>query len=211
MRRSTRMKCRLSQLNKLFFPEMITRISGTGNKVYLTFDDGPTPEITSQVLAFLLQYNAKATFFCRGDNAEGNPNLLRSIVNGGHVLGNHTYSHLHGWYTNSEEYTSDCNRAHEILNTPLFRPPYGKIRLSQYRKLRNSYTLYLWTALSWDFHPWISKERCLKISLRNLHPGSIIVFHDNQKSARNLLYVLPKILEFGSRKGYQFASLPLSV
>ena len=202
------MKCRLSQLNKIFFPEMITQFPGDEKNIYLTFDDGPTPEITDRVLAFLLKYNAKATFFCCGKNVLNNIGLYNRIIEEGHITGNHGYSHLHGWYTDAATYIADCEKASEIIKSTLFRPPYGKLRNSQYKALKNSYSLYLWTALSWDFHSWVSPKRCLKIVRRALQPGSIIVFHDTHKAAEKLLYTLPIILEEGIQQGYKFVSLP---
>jgi peptidoglycan/xylan/chitin deacetylase (PgdA/CDA1 family) len=188
---------------------MITHFSGNEKKIYLTFDDGPTPEITNQVLAFLLKYNAKATFFCCGKRVQNNPDLYSKIIEEGHVTGNHGYSHLHGWHTNTESYIADCHKASELIKSPFFRPPYGKLRMSQYKALKSHFTLYLWTALSWDFHPWVSPQRCLKIALKALKPGVIIVFHDTPKAADKLLYTLPKILETGIEQGYQFVSIPL--
>lgn len=187
---------------------MITHFPGDEKKIYLTFDDGPTPEITDRVLAFLLEYKAKATFFCCGENVQNNFDLYSKIIEQGHVTGNHGYSHLHGWYTDTTTYIADCYKASGQIKSRLFRPPYGKIRMSQYNILKNQYTLYLWTALSWDFHSRVGPKRCLKVVLKSLQPGSIIVFHDTSKAAEKLLYALPIILEEGTRLGYEFVSLP---
>lgn len=202
------MKNLLSQLNSLFFPEMITCLPGNENKIYLTFDDGPTPGITNQVLAFLSQFNARATFFCRGDNVMRNKDVYQLIINQGHLTGNHGYAHLHGWYTNTQKYLDDSNKAAEIIKTPIFRPPYGKITPAQYQQLKKHYTLYLWSALSWDFHPWVEPELCLHHTVKKLYPGAILVFHDTLKASKKLFYVLPRLLEAGSKNGLQYCSVP---
>lgn len=201
------MRLQLNLLNKLIFPEVIYKLPETDKKVYLTFDDGPTPGITSRVLAFLSQYNAKATFFCTGANVEKNIELFRKIKAEGHTTANHGYSHLHGWHTKTQNYTDDCNRSFEVIKSLLFRPPYGKMTFEQYNTLKNQYSIILWSALSWDFHPWVSREWCLSHSLRNMYPGSILVFHDNLKAADKLLYVLPRLLEEGGKKGYRFVGI----
>jgi peptidoglycan/xylan/chitin deacetylase (PgdA/CDA1 family) len=203
------MNTRLSQLNKLFYPGMITHLPDNEKKIYLTFDDGPTPEITNRVLALLFQFNIKATFFCRGDHVEAHPAIFSEIQKQGHTTGNHGYTHLHGWYTNAQKYIDDCNKAAKLIQNKIYRPPYGKITPAQYYQLKKEYTLYLWTALSWDFHPWVSKEMCYCIAKRNVFPGSILVFHDTAKAAPKLLYALPRLIEYGLNKGYQFN--PLSV
>jgi peptidoglycan/xylan/chitin deacetylase (PgdA/CDA1 family) len=196
-------------LNKFFFPEAIEFIPGEEKKIYLTFDDGPTPGITSQVLAFLSQYKAKATFFCKGAHVASQAKFFQMIQDSGHITGNHGFSHLHGWYTPTKKYVNDCHRAAEIIQNPIFRPPYGKLRPAQYHLLKKDFKIYLWTALSWDFHPWISKEQCLKIALRNLNPGAILVFHDTEKAFPSLNYALPRLLEEGTGKGFSFSALPL--
>lgn len=186
---------------------MITRFPKSENKIYLTFDDGPTPGITNQVLALLTKYKAKATFFCRGDNAESNPTLFKTIAAEGHSIGNHGFAHLHGWVTDTEQYVNDCLKAARLIPNRIFRPPFGKMTLAQHRSLKNDFTIYLWTALSWDFHPWITPRMCYWYSARNLNPGSILVFHDTEKAAAKLLYALPRLLELGLKKGYEFAAI----
>ncbi len=189
---------------------MVTHVPGTGNKIFLTFDDGPTPEITNRVLAFLLQYNAKATFFCTGKNVVSNPDLFQKIENAGHLTGNHGYDHLNGWTTRKSIYVEDCNKAARFIPNCIFRPPYGRITPGQYEILKKDFTLYLWTALTWDFHHMVSPELCLKRATKFLYPGSILVFHDTEKASDKLMYALPRLLEIGLNKGYQFAVLPSS-
>lgn len=187
---------------------MVTHVPGTGNKIFLTFDDGPTPGITNQVLAFLSHYNAKATFFCTGKNVIENQELFQEIEHAGHLTGNHGYSHLNGWTTKKSIYTEDCYKATLIIPNKIFRPPYGKITPGQYSILKKDFTIYLWTALSWDFHPVVSPELCLKKAKKHLYPGSILVFHDTEKASGKLIYTLPRLLEIGLNKGYQFDILP---
>lgn len=208
MHPNCKMQYLVSQLNKLVFPEIITRLPEDQNKIYLTFDDGPTPGVTNQVLAFLSQYNAGATFFCRGDRVNSYPELFRSIAEGGHMTGNHGHSHLHGWYTEKAKYLNDCMKAAEVIPNRIFRPPFGKMTPAEYRFLRKEFTIYLWSALSWDFHPRVSPELCLRIAAGNLRPGNILVFHDTGKASEKLLYVLPRLLESGMKKGLEFAAIP---
>lgn len=197
----------LSQWNNLLFPGIITHIPGNAKKIYLTFDDGPTPGITEQVLAFLFEYNAKATFFCRGDQVQKNLQLYNEILNSGHTTGNHGYAHLSGWCTNNRRYLEDFEKAVELIKNPIFRPPFGKISPLQYQHLKQRSTIYLWTALTWDFHPLVTPEKCLRRALRNLNPGSILVFHDSHKASRNMLYALPRLLKVGSQEGFEFCAL----
>ncbi len=189
---------------------MVTHIPGTGNKLFLTFDDGPTPEITKRVLAFLSQYNAKATFFCTGKNVAANPHLFQEIEKAGHLTGNHGYNHLNGWTTKKNVYAEDCHKAVQFIPNRIFRPPFGKITPAQYSLLKKDFTIYLWTALSWDFHSMVSPELCLKRATKHLYPGSILVFHDTIKASAKLMYTLPRLLESGLSKGYQFEILPLN-
>lgn len=203
------MNIRDSLWSKLLFPDIITFIPETENKIFLTFDDGPTPGITNQVLAFLSHYEAKATFFCIGRNAEQHKELIYQTLDQGHRIGNHGYSHLNGWTTSSSVYCNDCWKSAGILNDRIFRPPYGKITPGQYNLLKKEFTIYLWTALSWDFHLWVSKEQCLKYTAKNLFPGAILVFHDTVKASQKLLFTLPRLLEMGKEKGYDFSVLPV--
>lgn len=181
-------------------------IPNNSNKVFLTFDDGPTPEITNWVLTELQKHNAKATFFCVGDNAKKNTEILENTVNQGHKIGNHTFSHLNGWKTSTENYADNaqkCFMHNNIDNCQLFRPPYGKIKMSQAKVLQKmGYKIIMWDVLSADFDNNISQAKCLENVLSNIRSGSIIVFHDSQKAFKNLEYVLPRTLEFIAKKGF---------
>jgi peptidoglycan/xylan/chitin deacetylase (PgdA/CDA1 family) len=194
---------------KKLFSNYIWNIPNSENKVYLTFDDGPTPEITKWVLSKLKEYNAKATFFCIGDNIRKNPEIFQRVINEGHSIGNHTFNHLNGWKTSTKDYIENTNRCDEetrnlkLETRNLFRPPYGKIKPSQSKILRKlGYKIIMWDIISYDFDATISKEQCLENVLKNVQTGSIIVFHDSKKSFSNLEYVLPRTLDFLNEKGF---------
>ena len=198
-----------SIIRKLF-SNFVWNIPNSENKVYLTFDDGPTPEITNWVLNELEKYNARATFFCIGKNVEKYPEIYKSVVKNGHSVGNHTFNHLNGWFTNGETYTENVALAANVLseNCKLFRPPYGKIKPSQAKKLKNlGYKIIMWDILSADFDSTISREQCLQHVLKNIESGSIIVFHDSQKAFSNLEYILPKTLQYLKENNFVCAKI----
>lgn len=193
---------------KKLFSNYVWEIPNNKNKVYLTFDDGPTPEITEWTLNQLREYNAKATFFCIGDNIRKYPDIFQKVINEGHSIGNHTFNHLNGWKTSTLDYIENVKlyeTEHCKLNTEhckLFRPPYGKIKPSQSKILRKlGYKIIMWDVISYDFDATISKEKCLENVLKNVKSGSIIVFHDSKKAFSNLEYVLPRTLEYLKEKG----------
>ena len=201
-------------LIKKLFSNYIWEMPNSENKIYLTFDDGPTPEITEWTLQQLKKYNAKATFFCIGDNIRKYPEIFKKVIEEGHSIGNHTFNHLNGWKTSKHEYLENakkcqseiCNLQSAICN--LFRPPYGKIKPSQSRELRKlGYKIIMWDIISYDFDATISKEKCLENVLKNIKSGSIIVFHDSIKAFPNLEYTLPKVLEILNKKGFVFAKI----
>jgi peptidoglycan/xylan/chitin deacetylase (PgdA/CDA1 family) len=188
------------------------RVATSEKELYLTFDDGPHPEITRFVLEQLKRFDARATFFCIGKNVSANPELYAQIRSGGHSVGNHTQHHLNGWKTNDEEYLDDIKLAAQLIDSPLFRPPYGRIRRSQARRIneslgRNDVQVLMWDVLSGDFDQAISNEKCLQNVTNKSKEGSIIVFHDSEKAYPRLAYALPKCLEFFSSRGYRFKSL----
>jgi peptidoglycan/xylan/chitin deacetylase (PgdA/CDA1 family) len=199
-----------------FFSKYTWRLSFKSNVVFLTFDDGPTPEITEFVLSELKKYNAKATFFCIGKNIKKQSNTFNKIISEGHAIGNHTQNHLQGWKTNNQKYLKsvlECeniiaNWPQKVNNSKLFRPPYGKIRKSQARNLlKNGYKIIMWDVLSGDFDSSISNERCLQNVLKNTRNGSIIVFHDSVKAAEKIKYALPRVLKALSDKGFSFSKI----
>jgi len=205
-------------LIKKIFSNYIWDVSNTENKIYLTFDDGPIPEITEWVLEELKKHDAKATFFCIGHNIEKYPKIFEKVINEGHSVGNHTFNHLNGWKTSTEKYlentklceASISNLQSKIYNlkSKLFRPPYGKIKTSQAKKLRQlGYKIIMWDVLSADYDTTITPEKCLENVLQNVSPGSIIVFHDSVKAFPNLEYTLPKALKYWQEKGFVFEKL----
>ncbi len=177
--------------------------------LYLTFDDGPTPEITEWVLDTLKQYNAKATFFCIGKNIEQNPKIFQKIIEQGHAIGNHTYNHEKGWETANIEYLDSILKTEKLIQkSKIFRPPYGKIKPSQTKLLiEHNYKVIMWSVLSGDFDSEITSEKCLNNVLKNTEKGSVIVFHDSIKAFEKLQIVLPQILAYFSKKGYVFKKI----
>lgn len=195
-----------NQIIKQIFSNFIWDIPNTENKVYLTFDDGPIPEITEWVLEELRKHNSKATFFCIGDNINKHPELFKKVISDGHAIGNHTYKHLNGWKTVTRDYLVNTALCQEIiskhsgdfnLKSKLFRPPYGKIKTSQSKQIRKlGYKIIMWDVLSADFDQNLSKEACLENVITNVKSGSIIVFHDSIKAFKNLEYALPRTLAY---------------
>lgn len=190
---------------KKIFSNYAWYVSNTGNTVYLTFDDGPIPEITIWVLEELKKFNLKATFFCIGKNIDKHPEIFKKVISEGHAIGNHTFNHLNGWKTPTEAYIENIKLCEEVIEkttnynskSKLFRPPYGKLKTAQARAIQKlGYKIIMWDVLSADFDTTLSKEQCLDNVLSNVKPGSIIVFHDSIKAFKNLEYVLPKTLGF---------------
>jgi hypothetical protein len=176
-----------------------------GKKIYLTFDDGPHPQITSYVLDQLKAYNARATFFCIGKNVEAHPALYARILQEGHSVGNHTYSHMNGWKAGNREYAEDIARARNLIKGPLFRPPYGRIKRSQLKLLRQEgYTPVMWNILSGDFDKRLGPEDCMRYVIGSAGTGAVIVFHDSEKAWPRLEGALPGILKYFSANGYSF-------
>lgn len=203
---------------KWIYPKRIWDGPSKGKNIYLTFDDGPVPQVTTWVLEQLKAYDAKATFFCIGVNVEKYPEIFRKIINEGHSIGNHTYNHLNGWKTRTDEYILNTLKCEQAIqknlpeNIPakneLFRPPYGKITNRQAKELqKRGFKVVMWSIVSLDYDTSVSAERCYRNVLRNVRPGSVIVFHDSFKAQPNLTAVLPQILELFSEEGYTFKSL----
>lgn len=193
----------------LLYPSLIWRVSTVEKKVYLTFDDGPVPGPTDFVLEQLKAFNAKATFFCIGNNIEKNESLFKEISNQGHAVGNHTQNHKKGWVTSNDEYLDDVGACQQKMrDNRLFRPPYGRIRRSQIKKL-HTFKIVMWDVLSYDYSNSLNEDRCLKGVINASRPGSIIVFHDSYKAEKNLTYALPRFLDHFSQKGYKFESLSI--
>lgn len=182
--------------------------AGIQPSLYLTFDDGPHPEITPFVLAQLAKYKAKGTFFCVGDNVRKYPEVYQQILAGGHRVGNHTFHHLSGWKTKVQNYLDDIALAKQQINSPLFRPPYGRIRSSQAKALSKAgFEVIYWSLLSGDFDMNLSPQACLKNVSENMRPGDIVVFHDSEKAWDRLSFVLPLILAQAAKQNWQLKSL----
>ncbi|MEG9327188.1 polysaccharide deacetylase family protein [Salinimicrobium catena] len=212
------------KLVKQLFPRRLWDGPAEGKRLYLTFDDGPIPEVTPWVLEELKRYDAKATFFCIGDNIAKHPEVYQKVISDGHSVGNHTFNHLNGWKTPVQEYfqnTEKCRKVMEqhsivtgkpseekALKYNLFRPPYGRIKSRQARALEKlGYKIVMWDIISMDYDSIISAENCYRKVADNAKSGSIIVFHDSLKAEKNLRYALPKILKHFSREGYSFNKL----
>lgn len=195
------------------FPKRIWRIKTDAPNLYLTFDDGPIPEVTPWVLDLLNKYKAKATFFCIGDNIQKHPELFKRILNDGHAVGNHTFNHLNGWNTDKSTYlknVQDCDHIIEKqqVKTKLFRPPYGKCTFAQANELLAQHKkIVMWDIISKDYDSKISKENCFKIIENNIQKGSIIIFHDSLKAEVNMKYTLQKTLE--TYKDFNFKTLEM--
>lgn len=196
---------------KRIFPDLIWNLNSPENegKLFLTFDDGPTPGVTEFILETLGKYNAKATFFCLGKNVEQYPDLYEKMVEAGHVVANHSYSHVKGWGVPTGRYVEDIDLADSFVHSNLFRPPYGQIKPTQSRRLNERYKLIMWEVLSRDYSPWVSPEQCAQNVIKNVKSGSIVVFHDSIKASKNMSYALAKSLEVLTEQGYKFESIYL--
>ncbi len=212
-------------LVKTIFPNFVWNINTGAKELYLTFDDGPTPEITDWVLSTLRDYKAKATFFCVGENIKKHPEIFQNIISEGHSVGNHTYNHLKGWKHKTEDYINNVLLTQNLIDSEtqnsenfeaqpasakLFRPPYGKLKIKQGKQLRQmGYKTILWDVLSFDWESSISEEQCLKNITSVAKRGSIIVCHDSVKAFKNLKFCLPKVLDYYTQQGFMFKAIKI--
>jgi peptidoglycan/xylan/chitin deacetylase (PgdA/CDA1 family) len=197
-------------LLKKLYPGLTWNFNRADRCIYLTFDDGPIPIVTPFVLKTLKQYHAKATFFCIGDNVQKHPDVFEQVKADGHSIGNHTFNHLRGWATPTDEYTENFKKCDAQLNSPLFRPPYGRIKKEQIKALRTlkpELKIIMWDVLSGDFDVNLKPEKCLRDVIKYTCNGSVVVFHDSLKAFPRLEYVLPLALEHWSKQGYEFKSM----
>ncbi|TSJ44013.1 polysaccharide deacetylase family protein [Mucilaginibacter corticis] len=197
-------------LLKLMYPQLTWDLNKAGRCIYLTFDDGPIPIVTPFVLNILKQYDAKATFFCIGDNICKHPNVFEQVKADGHAIGNHTYNHLKGWETDDQTYLDNFLMADKLMDSNLFRPPYGRVKRSQAKLLKQAkpdLKLIMWNVLSADFDTDVQPEKCLDNVIKNTVAGDIVLFHDSLKAFDRLEYALPKAMEYWSNKGYKFKSI----
>lgn len=204
---------------KKMFPNYVWDITTDEQIIYLTFDDGPTLEITEWTLKTLEEFNAKATFFCIGNNIEKHPEIFQQILKKGHSIGNHTHNHIKGWKTSTEDYVANVLKAQEVMSSEfriqnsefkvnLFRPPYGQLKNKQGKALRKlGYNIIMWDVIAFDWEAEISSEKCLNNVLTKTENGSIVVFHDSVKASKHLQYALPKVLAYFSEKGFVFKAI----
>jgi peptidoglycan/xylan/chitin deacetylase (PgdA/CDA1 family) len=197
-------------ISKLHRPDALWKIPTTEDIIYLTFDDGPIPEVTPFVLDELEKVGAKATFFCIGDNIRKHPDIFQEIIKRGHLIGNHTHNHLNGWKSSPKSYITNVVKCNSMYKTNLFRPPYGRLSLVQYRALRKHFRVVFWTVLSGDFDKKLSPEQCLSNCIQYTEKGSIVVFHDSLKAFKNLEYTLPRFLQHFKEKKFRFETIPNS-
>ena len=198
-------------LIKKLFPVGIWDIPAAANTIYLTFDDGPHPQITPFVLEELRKYNAKATFFCIGNNVEKYKDTYEAILQQDHAVGNHTQDHLHGWNTSDDVYIKNIRQAQQHIQSNLFRPPYGRIKRRQaalLRKLFPEMKIIMWNVVSADFDTNINSEKCTRNVLKHTKAGSMLVFHDSEKAFPRLLKTLPVVIKDLSERGFVFEKIP---
>lgn len=199
---------------KWIYRSCIWEIKTNEKKIFLSFDDGPHPHITPLVLEELKKYNAKATFFCIGDNVSKYPDVYKKIIDEGHTVGNHTHNHLNGWKIGDKLYLDNIAIAQKHIDSDLFRPPYGRItrfQLNQLKKLRFNLKTIMWTVLSGDFNKSISKEGCRDNVVLNAREGSIVVFHDSEKAREKMMFALPEVLKYFTAKGYVFEKITTNI
>lgn len=190
-----------------YYNRFIWNFHPDSKSIYLTFDDGPIPGPTDFVLEQLEKYNAKATFFCIGDNVKKNPDLFQKLIHNGHRIGNHSHNHLNGWQHNTNDYVENVRNAEEFISSDIFRPPYGRIKKQQANILIEKYRIIMWDVLSCDYDKNVSPDQCYLNVVKNIRPGSIVVFHDSLKAFKNLEYSLPKSLAFFTNEGYDFKTI----
>lgn len=206
------------------YPQLVWRMPAHEKKVYLTFDDGPVSGPTEFVLETLKQYNAIATFFCIGDNVQKHPEVFSKILAGGHAIGNHTFNHLIGWSTPLPTYLENVRQCEEMLSrmiirlpidgqlpittsSRLLRPPYGRITRSQINVLKEKYKIIMWDVLTQDYRKNMTPDKCIRGTIQATRAGSVVVFHDSYKAEQNLMFALPRYLEYLSTEGYTFGRL----
>lgn len=193
-----------------FYPGLTWHKSRAEKVIYLTFDDGPIPVVTPFVLETLKKFNAKATFFCIGDNVRKHPDIFEQVVKSGNKIGNHTFNHLKGWATPDKEYIENILKCDSLVHSTLFRPPHGRIKKTQISGLKHQISdinIIMWDVLSGDFDLKLKPETCLKNVIRHTENGSVIVFHDSLKAQPRLEYALPRAMEYWQSEGFSFGTL----
>ena len=191
----------------LIAPNVTWKVKTSDNVLYLTFDDGPHPTITPLVLNILDEYNAKATFFCVGENVTKYPHVFNQIINKGHAVGNHTYNHVKGWQTTNAAYLENIKKAGEVIPSNLFRPPYGRIKPSQIKLLKDSYRIIMWSILTRDYNKRLNPHNTLNKLIKLIKSGDVIVYHDSEKAQQNMLIMLKGVLQHFHQLQYTFKAL----
>ena len=191
---------------KYLYPSLVWKKNTEQKKIWITFDDGPDEKVTPFIVNLLSKFNIKATFFIIGSQAKKYPELVKLIINNGHKIGNHSFSHLSGYSTKNNKYLQDVEQAKKYINSDIFRPPYGKITPFQIKNLKKDFKIIMWDIMSWDFKENISSNKIYKNVINNIENGSIILFHNNLKSYNNLKKSLKIILEKLKEQEYQFST-----
>lgn len=197
-------------LYRMLFPETVWRMHFKPRTVYLTFDDGPIPEVTPWVLDTLDHYGVKATFFCVGENVQRNPELFQELLHRGHSVGNHTMNHMQGAKVSTKVYLHNVFQANELIHSSLFRPPHGLLRWAQSKVLRSRFAIIMYDLVSHDYSRKLTGEQVFENVKHFARNGSIIVFHDSLKAEKNMKYALPRSIEWLRNEGYEFAKIPMS-
>ena len=193
---------------RLLYPKALWRINPTERVVYLTFDDGPIPEVTPRVLEILRNYGVKATFFMVGDNVRKYPEVFEMVKSDGHRLGNHTFNHLGGIKHSTKDYVLNIHKANAYIHSDLFRPPHGWLRHRQYYFLKRHYKLVMWDLVTRDYSKRLNADDVFENVRRYARPGSIITFHDSLRSVPKLWSALPRSIEWLLAEGYEFRVIP---
>jgi len=197
-------RIRLPWLLTRLFPGAVFRVQTNQQEVFLTFDDGPVPEVTPWVLELLKKEGLKACFFCVGENVQRNPELFKRVQDEGHLVGNHTFNHMQGLKNNDQDYYANVETAARYIPGKLFRPPHGLLRIRQFKKLKDDYRFIMWDIISCDFDKTLSPEQVSRNVLRNARPGSVIIFHDSIKAEKNMKQALPLVIKGLREKGFTF-------
>lgn len=192
---------------KLLWKDVVWRMNPAEKVIYLTFDDGPNPQITPQVLDILDEHGVKATFFCVGDNVRKYPDTFSEVTSRGHAVGNHTFNHIKGFKFSTADYVANVQKASEYIESRILRPPHGQIKFSQVRALKKNYKIIMWDLITFDYDKNVTPEQISRIVKKQTRNGSIVVFHDSLKAERNVLNTLPVALSFWKNQGYDFRLL----
>lgn len=199
------------ELLKPIYNDLVWDIPTTEREIFITFDDGPVPDATTIALDILLDYEVKATFFCIGDNVRKHPEVFERVIAEGHGIGNHSLNHLNGWKYNDYSYVKNVLECARLVESKLFRPPYGKIKRSQAAALRKRFSVVMWDVISGDFDHTVSMDKCVRNVTDNAVPGSIVVFHDSRKAMEKMAYALPRVIEYFRDEGYSFGIIPQDI